>query len=98
MRVCFVLLLSALALATGTQQPVQQKFDARAEVVLVDVSVLDNDGRPVEGLTAADFDLAVNAQPRAIQNVQYISTLGARTEAGTTPRERQYSGNDGRST
>jgi VWFA-related protein len=97
MRTCFfVFLLSALA--HGGQQPAQQRFDARAEVVLVDVSVLDNDGRPVEGLTAADFDLAVNGQARAIQNVQYISTLGARTEAGTTPRERQYTGNDGRST
>lgn len=101
-----VLLLSAVvaasfhspALAQGGQQPARPRFDARAEVVLVDVTVLDNDGRPVEGLTAADFDLVVNGQPRAIQNVQYISTIGARTEAGTTPREQQYTSNDGRST
>ena len=108
MRICLLVLLlwtlaqggpfDSLTLAQDRQQPAPQKFDARAEVVLVDVTVLDNDGRPVEGLTAADFDLAVNGQPRAIQNVQYISTLGARTEAGSTPRERQYTANDGRST
>ncbi len=59
--------------AMRAQSPVQ--FGARAELVLVDVSVTDNESTPITDLTAADFDLQVNGQPRAIQSVQFISTV-----------------------
>ena len=54
-----VLLLGA---AAGAQTP--PRFPAGADVVSVDVSVVDGDGRPVRGLTAADFVVEVDGRPR----------------------------------
>jgi VWFA-related protein len=58
------------------------QFEARAELVLVDVSVTDNESRPVTDLTPADFDLEVNGQSRPIANVLYVSTV---SDAATAP-------------
>jgi VWFA-related protein len=57
----------------GSQSRAQ--FEARAELVLVDVTVTDRDSRPVTDLSPSDFDLEVNGQARPITNVQYVSTL-----------------------
>ncbi len=97
---CSIVIAAGIALGAASQDKPQlapQRFDARAEVVLVDVSVLDRDGRPVEGLAAADFDLIVNGQPRAIQNIQYISALATNSVTETTARERQFTSNDAKS-
>jgi len=63
------------------------QFAARAELVLVDVSVTDDQSRPVTDLAPADFDLEVNGQSRPIANVQYISTVSDTpvAEAGDGP-------------
>ena len=47
----------------GQQPPV---FRSSVDVIQVDVSALDRDGRPVRGLTAADFTLLENGKPREI--------------------------------
>ena len=61
-------LLVALALAGRAEQ--DQKpipaFPARAEAVTVDVVVVDKQGRPVRGLTAADFTVQEDGRPQAI--------------------------------
>jgi VWFA-related protein len=76
------LLLVAVLCTTGGESvtrsqpaPGRAQFGALTELVLVDVSVTDNQSRPVTDLSAADFDLEVNGQPRPIANVQYISTV-----------------------
>src|SRR5688572_31517698 len=69
--------------ADQPQKPAQ--FETRADVVLVDVNVIDRDGNPVHNLSAADFALEVNGQPRAIHTLQFISTRGTDTVA-TPPR------------
>lgn len=55
--------------------PSRAQFEARTELVLVDVSVTDNNSRPITDLSVADFDLEVNGQSRPIAALQYISTL-----------------------
>lgn len=55
--------LTALAAA---QQPSQPTFRGGVELVQFDVTVLDRDRRPVEGLTAADFTVIDNGQRRPI--------------------------------
>ena len=59
-----------------TQQPEPPKFETSAEVVLVDVTVVSDNGEPVTGLTASDFKLLVNGQPRQVHTVQFISSRG----------------------
>jgi hypothetical protein len=78
-------------------QPEQPKFETGAEVVLVDVSVVSNDGEPVTGLTASDFKLIVNGQPRAIHTVQFISSRGMKAPV-EAPRLTDSSSNDDPST
>ncbi len=68
-------------------------FETKAEIVLVDVNVVDRDAKPVPTLTAADFELEVNGQPRTIDSVQFISTTPTNTTAAT-PRETAYTSNE----
>lgn len=68
-------LLVALCAWAGLHAQSTPQFGAKAELVLVDVSVTDNNSQPITDLTAADFELEVNGQSRAIASVQYISTL-----------------------
>src|SRR5687768_13944000 len=80
---------------TPPPQPAPQKLEARADLVLVDVTVVDGNGKPIPDLTAKDFDLKVNGQTRPIHTVQFISTVGLKSTTEETPRDAQYSSNDG---
>ena len=59
-------LLLALALAgtTAQEQKALPAFPARAEAVTLDVVVLDKQGRPVRGLTSADFTVLEEGRPQ----------------------------------
>ena len=57
--------LAALSIPLPAQQP-QVTFQSGVDVVLVDVSVLDKDRRPIRGLTAADFTILEDGKPRDI--------------------------------
>jgi VWFA-related protein len=63
----------AVALASisviGQQPPA---FRAGVEAVVLDVSVLDRDRRPVRGLTAADFTIVEDGRPQAIQTFSAV--------------------------
>jgi VWFA-related protein len=91
--------LNVLAQQPGGQQPQvpRPSFETRAEIVLVDVNVVDRDARPVATLTDADFELEVNGQPRQIASVQFISTVAANVTPAT-PRESAYSSNETQTT
>jgi hypothetical protein len=45
----------------------------------VDVNVVDNEGRPIQGLTASDFTLTVDGKPRRIQSVTFVNDAPAAT-------------------
>jgi len=85
-------------LTLAAQQPPQPappraSFETKAELVLVDVNVVDRETRPVPTLTAADFELEVNGQPRPIQSVQFIATVPTNITPAT-PRETMYTSNE----
>lgn len=100
----------ATSAAITAQQPAQQppqpsatpqvprpSFETKAEIVLVDVNVVDRDARPVATLKADDFELEVNGQPRKIDSLQFISTTPTNTSAAT-PREAAYTSNESQTT
>jgi VWFA-related protein len=62
--------LLILAALPHAQQPT---FKSRVDLVTVDATVLDRDGRPVEGLSPDDFSLLVDGQPRRIASLQYVT-------------------------
>lgn len=58
-----------------------QRFEARADIVLVDVTAVDDRGRPIPDLRVEDFVLEVDGQRRPIQSARYISTAPAAAPA-----------------
>ena len=79
--------------AEQPQQPPRPSFETKAELVLVDVNVVDRDAKPVPTLTASDFSLEVNGQPRPIASIQFISTTPTNATP-STPREAASSSNE----
>src|SRR5512143_3019248 len=80
-----ILFASVLALLPAPVSPrdVQSPpvFATGVEVVAVDVSVVDGDGRPVRGLGPADFTLKVGGRARRIVSVQFGEESGSAEEA-----------------
>ena len=85
-RLCVLLLLAA-SHASGQQSPTTPRFRSGAEVIAIDVTVVEPNGSPVADLTAEDFTVTVEGQRRAIQSVQFLrsetSTRVARPDEST---------------
>ena len=77
-----------LAIPGRAQTPV---FKGGTDLVQVDVSVLDGKRRPVRGLTAADFVLLEDGQPRDIQAFTEVY-LPDRIDAAAAPWVREVPG------
>jgi VWFA-related protein len=92
-----LLSVAAFAYAQTPQHPPRPAFETKAELVLVDVNVVDRESKPVATLTANDFTLEVNGQPRPIASIQFISTAPTNVTAAT-PREAQASTNEAETT
>jgi VWFA-related protein len=99
MRSIAVVCLIACVTAAGqaAQEPQQPRFETSAEVVLVDVTVVSNNGEPVTGLNAADFKLTVNGQSRPVHTVQFITSRGMKAPVEIERLEKVTS-NEGEST
>jgi VWFA-related protein len=70
----FALGIVLLGAAAGAQTP---RFPAGADVVSIDVSVVDADGRPIRDLAGADFEVEVDGRPRGVRSADFIDFEGA---------------------
>lgn len=70
-RLCVFLLLVASPVS-AQQNPAQPRFRSSAEVIAIDVTVVEQDGTPVADLTAEDFTVTVEGRRRAIQSAQFL--------------------------
>ena len=61
-----------LQTSASGQAPQTPAFKGRVDLVTLDVSVWDRDGRPVKGLKAADFTLLEDDKPREIVSVSEV--------------------------
>ena len=82
-------LVVCVALLPTTVQSLQQPpaFPTQAEIVTVDVVVLDRDGKPVPGLTRADFVVREDGRP---QNVTAFEAIEALVPAVTAPETARH--------
>ncbi|HEY0875200.1 MAG TPA: VWA domain-containing protein [Vicinamibacterales bacterium] len=71
MRLVGLVLSAVLCLAAAPQAPPPQ-FKTGIEVRRLDVVVLDQNGRPVHGLTAADFTVLEDGRPQKISTLDEI--------------------------
>ena len=60
-------------------------FGAAVELVRIDAVVVDRDGRPVTGLTAADFDVSDGGRPQAITSFEPVVVRGPQPAAAVEP-------------
>ena len=85
--------VTAFALAvlqTGQIPPFRSSID----LVQVDVSALDDDGRPIRDLKAEDFDLRVDGKPRSIVSAQFVAvSSNVQMPAAASPAAASYSSN-----
>ncbi len=89
------LLVASLALAAPLQPqqpPRAARFEATANLVIVDVTVRDRAGNPVEGLKKEDFTVLEDGKPQAISVFEFqklaldpLPTLTAPTGPPTVP-------------
>jgi VWFA-related protein len=78
-RVCgtlLVLLVAAATLAAQTGRP-QPRFRAAVDLVMVDVSVLDESRQPVRGLAASKFTILEDGVSQEIVNFSEVEVPGA---------------------
>ena len=66
--------LCALALGAvlAAQQQPPPAFRGGVELVILNVTVVDKDGQPVRGLTAADFTVTLDGQPRPVRALDFL--------------------------
>jgi VWFA-related protein len=90
---CLVSLLLPVAFPVAQQPP--PTFRTGVEAVVMDVSVLDKDRRPVRGLTVADFTIVEDGKPqdirtfKAIDLEDVVETLPARWVREVAPDVRR---------
>jgi VWFA-related protein len=85
--------VAALAVTTEAAGQTAQgpAFKSTVDRVPVDVSVITGDGKPLEGLTAADFSLTIDGRPRRVASAEYLAA--ARDPKPAKPAAATYSTN-----
>ena len=102
--VAAVILFAATLAAQAPQAPVApqtpQVFRAGVEILTVDVTAIDNNtGRQVTDLTATDFVVAVDGNPRQVASSEYVRSVdhlrvvGAPRKVAAKPDETFFSSN-----
>lgn len=72
--------LSFLSLAVAAQErQAPPVFPTTRDVVAVDVSVVDGQGRPVKGLGADDFVVTMDGRPRTVLSAEFVDLSGEGT-------------------
>ena len=78
-------LLACAAFATqAAAQGRQPRFESGVDLTSVDVSVVDAEGRPVQGLTPADFTVRIGGATRRVVTADWVP-LTATTARAATP-------------
>jgi VWFA-related protein len=70
-------------------------FRSGVEVVTVDAGVVDKQGQPLRGLTAADFAVTVDGKPRRVVTAEFVGRDLARAAAGAEAEAGAVSTNEG---
>jgi VWFA-related protein len=93
-RAAVVAFLVAVAphAATPQQPPV---FPSHVDVVALDVSVVDGNGKPVRDLAVGEFDLTVDGKPRRVVSAEFVPQTGGADEPAVVRAPSHFSTNEG---
>jgi len=89
---CVALGLAAVSAQTPAPQTQQPVFRTGIDLLTVDATVVDRDGRQITDLTVADFTVEVDGRPRQVVSAEYVKLVddapvivGARRTAAPAP-------------
>lgn len=85
MRLLAVLAVATLGLAQERTTPTEAIIKVDVNLIQIDVTVLDKEGKPFEGLTAKDFTVYRDGKKLDIERVLYVS----RPVAGDLPQRHE---------
>jgi VWFA-related protein len=68
-------------LSAQQQPPARPSFQSSVDVTSLDVTVVDDKGKPMSTLTPADFVVRIDGNPRRVVTAEWVSLLG---EAGAS--------------
>ncbi|HEX7086618.1 MAG TPA: VWA domain-containing protein [Vicinamibacterales bacterium] len=75
--------------------PSQPIFRAATELIAIDATVVDDNGEPIPDLTAADFELLVDGEPRTVVSAEFIRQVPRERRIQEAPaRELPFSSNE----
>lgn len=76
-----------IARVSAQSPPQQPTFKSGVDVVRIDASVVDQAGRPITDLSAADFTVTIDGKPRTVTSAQFHGAFGTGTpEAPGAPK------------
>ena len=70
------------------------RFQSSVDVVPVDVTVVDDGGRPVQDLTAADFTVRIDGQLRRVVSAEWVALAAERPHAAAAREPEGYTSNE----
>ena len=71
MRPVIAILLSGLLLVSAQQNAPTVKFESTVQLVVMDVTVKDKNGKPIENLTEKDFTITEDGRPQVIKVFEF---------------------------
>jgi VWFA-related protein len=88
--IALVIACAAMSLDTAAYTQQVPTFRSGVEIITLEVTVVDKDGKPVKGLKADDFVVTLEGDKRPVRTVDYLE-FGGGTELGPEPARRQTS-------
>src|SRR5438132_11077667 len=83
---CVLCVLPGLFLSAQEQQPpAKPSFQSSVEVTSLDVSVVDDKGKPVSGLTPADFLVRIDGNPRRVVTAECVRLIAEASTPAPAP-------------
>lgn len=90
-----ILCAPAVAGAQSATPPQEQpRFRASVEVTSLDISVVDDKGKPIQGLTPADFIVRIDGAQRKVISAEWVSLVGDSTAPPPPSAPDGYSTNE----
>src|SRR5262249_48698153 len=87
-------LCGCFPLAADQQPPPKPSFQATVEVTSLDVTVVDDRGKPVQNLTPLDFNVRIDGGQRRVVSAEWIPLAGNPSAAPAAPPPDGYSTNE----
>ena len=91
---CVLCVLPGFFLSAQQQPPPKPSFQSSVEVTSLDVTVVDDKGKPITDLTPADFNVRIDGRPRRAVTAEWVP-LGGEAVNAPTPAPEGFTTNEG---